>query len=61
MPRLYVYDIEWDTDDDQPDLPGEIELEVDSDYDPDYEPAETLSREFGFCVKALSFDEIGKD
>ena len=57
MPRLHCYDIKWDTDGEDVDLPDEVHITVDDDYDPDYEPAETLSREFGFCVLNLTVEE----
>ena len=70
MKKYRLFDIEWDTSDDEhPDggdfeelkLPNEVFIEVDDDDD-DFNPAvdagDYLSDEYGFCHYGYNFEEL---
>jgi hypothetical protein len=52
--KIRFFNIVWDTDGQDVDLPTEATLEVDEDTQLETEGADCLSDEFGWCV--LSFD-----
>jgi len=55
--KLKCYNIVWDLDGveypEDVDLPKEVTITVEDDYNPSVEPADTLSDEYGFCIKSL--------
>ena len=53
-PEYRIYNIEWDTDGEEVDLPSEITARVPDDT----EFADYLSDTYGFCVKALSVEPV---
>lgn len=58
MKIVRLFDIRWDTDDENPDelgLPEEQIAVVDDDFDPEEDAADLLSDEYGFCVQGCSF------
>lgn len=58
MKKVRFFNIEWDTDDHEADLPAGIILEVDSALDVAYQGADVLSDEFGWCVIGFEFEVI---
>ncbi len=54
--KVRFFDIVWDTDDQDVDLPSTHEAIVDADFDTDEEGADLLSDQFGWCVK--SFEHV---
>lgn len=52
-----VYDIEYDTDGEQVELPSEMVLELGDEADPGLELADAVSDKTGFCVKVFRFEE----
>ena len=58
MKIVRLFDIRWDTDDEDPDelgLPKEHIAVVDDDWDPDGEAADLLADEYDYCVFGCSF------
>ena len=56
MKIIRLFDIRWDTDDeDEAGLPHEHIAVVDDDWNPEDEAADLLSNTFGFCVNGCSF------
>ena len=56
MKIVRLFDIRWDTDDeDEAGLPPEHIAVVDDDWNPEDEAADLLSNTFGFCVNGCSF------
>lgn len=53
-----VYDIDYDTDGEEVDLPAELEVELEQGADPSLELADEISDRTGFCVRAFKFDEV---
>ena len=56
--KVHVYDINWETDGEDIDLPKEVDLEIEHDQDLDIEEEipEELSKEFGWLVNYYSYD-----
>ena len=52
-----AYDIDYDTDGIEVDLPSELVLELDDDADPSLELADAISNETGYCVNAFQFEK----
>ena len=58
MKIVRLYDIRWDTDDEDPDelgLPNEHIAVMDDDWNPEEEAADLLSDTYGFCVEGCSY------
>jgi hypothetical protein len=58
MKIIRLFNIEWDTDNEDPTelgLPSEIIAVVDDDWTPEDDAADLLADQFGFCVKGCSF------
>jgi hypothetical protein len=51
-----AYDIDWDTDGFDIDLPDDALISLDDDADPSLEGADKLSDMFGWCVNHFSFE-----
>lgn len=58
MRTVNFYNIDWDTDGEEIDLPTDVILTVDEDIDVFLEGADLLSDEYGFCVNSFSFQEL---
>jgi len=58
MRKIKYFNIEWDSDDNDDELPSEHTIEVDSDFDPVDDGGDILSDEFGFLVASFSFSEV---
>jgi|TARA_B100000287_G_C20365389_1_gene675560 hypothetical protein len=58
--RIKTTNIDWDTDNEQVDLPQVVELEIDGDNDEEgpYEIADKLSDEYGWCIRGLAYEII---
>jgi hypothetical protein len=54
--KVRFYNIEWDTDGENVDLPNEVTLDVDNDLDVANEGADALSDKYDFCVHCFKFD-----
>ncbi len=52
-----AYDIDYDTDGEDVDLPNEMVLELDDEADPSLELADLVSDRTGFCVRTFKFEE----
>ena len=53
--KVRFFDIVWDTDDQDVDLPSTFEAEVDADFDTDEEGADLLSEQLSWCVKSFNY------
>ena len=58
MRKVNFYNINWDTDGENINLPTDIILTVDEDVEVSLEGADLLSDEYGFCVNSFSFQEL---
>ena len=58
MRKINFYNIDWDTDGEEIDLPTDVILTVDVDVKVSLEGADLLSDEYGFCVNSFSFQEL---
>jgi len=58
MKHYKAYDIKWDTDGENVNLPSEVTIEMDDDADVSLEGADVLSDKYGWCVSRFSFEEI---
>ena len=58
MRTVNFYNIDWDTDGEEIDLPTDIILTVDEDAEISLEGADLLSDEYGFCVNSFNFQEL---
>ena len=52
--------INWDTDEEDIDLPSEVEFEMEDDEDPSLNGADAISDKIGWCVNSFSFERIYK-
>lgn len=53
--KVRFFDIVWDTDDQEVDLPSTVEAEVDANFDIDEDGADILSEQFSWCVKSFDY------
>lgn len=53
--KVRFFNIQWDTDGANPELPSEAVLEVAADTDVGADGADILSDKFGYCVSAFQF------
>ena len=58
MRTVNFYNIDWDTDGEEIDLPTDVILTVDEDVEVSLEGADLLSDEYGFCVNSFNFQEL---
>ena len=58
MRTVNFYNIDWDTDGEEIDLPTDVILTVDEDVDVSLGGAGLLSDEYGFCVNSFNFQEL---
>ena len=58
MRTVNFYNIDWDTDGEEIDLPTDLVLTVDEDVEVSLEGADLLSDEYGFCVNSFNFQEL---
>ena len=58
MKKINFYNIDWDTDGEEIDLPTDVILTVDVDVEISLEGADLLSDEYGFCVNSFNFQEL---
>lgn len=54
--KLKCFDIVWETDEENVDLPSKCIVEIEDNEDIEYEAAEVLSNEYGFLVISFSYD-----
>lgn len=54
--KVRFFNINWDTDGQEVDLPKEVILEVDGDRDISIEGADELSDKYGWCVEGFDFE-----
>ena len=57
MKRYRLFDIDWDTDGEDVDLPSEVIVEIDDDQDIVYDGADALSDQYGWCVNSFEIEE----
>jgi hypothetical protein len=55
---IRFWDISWDTDGEDADLPTDVTLEVENDLDIANDGADVLSDKFGFLVEGFYFDRV---
>lgn len=48
--KIKIWDIKWDTDGEEVDLPTQVVREVGADFCTNQDTTDLLSDEFGFCV-----------
>lgn len=56
--RVRLFDIDWDADDHETDLPTELTIEVDEDFDADNDSADWLSDNYGWCVNSVNVEVL---
>jgi len=56
--KLRLFNIEWDTDGEDVDLPDEVIVNVDDDFDPEEDAADLLSERYDWCVEDLEFEVL---
>ena len=56
--KIRFFDIQWDTDGEEVDLPTETIMEVPEDCDLDTEGADVLSDKFGWCVLGFNWEKV---
>ena len=56
MQKIRMFDIKWDTDGEDVELPDEMSFEVEDDFDVELEGADLLSDETGWCVFGFDFE-----
>ena len=67
MKNIRLYDIEWDTEDEDGDeelgvpqealgLPSEYTVQVNNHWNPEEDAADLLSDNFGYCVKGCKWE-----
>jgi hypothetical protein len=56
MQKIRMFDIKWDTDGEDVELPDEMSFEVEDDFDVESEGADLLSDETGWCVFGFDFE-----
>lgn len=54
--QVRVYNIKWDTDGEEVNLPSEVTIDINDGVDLQYEIADHLSDEYGWCVFSYSFE-----
>lgn len=59
--KIRFFNIVWDTDGHETELPTEIELECSSDLNPSYDGADLLSDKYGWCVESFDFTILKVD
>lgn len=58
MRKINFYNIDWDTDGEETDLPTDVILTVGEGIEVSLEGADLLSDEYGFCVNSFNFQEL---
>jgi hypothetical protein len=58
MKHYRGFDIDWDTDGEDVDLPSEVEFELDNDLDPSIDGANAISDKIGWCINSCNFDLV---
>jgi hypothetical protein len=56
--QIKFFNIQWDTDGADADLPESVILEVSDEIDLADEGADLLTNEYGFCVAGFNFERI---
>jgi hypothetical protein len=56
--KVRFYDINYDTDGFNVELPTELELDVDADLDLDQFGADCISDETGYCVNSFNYEIV---
>jgi hypothetical protein len=59
--RVRFYDIKWDTDGENPDLPVATEIVLDDRTNVLLEGADVLSDQYGWCVSSFGFEIVKED
>lgn len=57
MKTIRFFNIDWDTDGEEVNLPKEVILEVENDVDVSLEGADLLSDKYGWCVNGFTFTD----
>lgn len=52
------FNIQWDFDEQDVDLPKETQIIVDNDTQLEFEGADTLSDKFGYCVHSFEYEVL---
>lgn len=52
------FNIQWDTDGEDVNLPDDTQMIVDNDINLDLEGADQLSDKFGYCVNSFEFEVL---
>jgi len=66
MATIRCYNIKWDTDGEEIDLPGEVVIEIEEEEGIDLETlvneqgADVLSDEYGWCIFGYNWEEVTK-
>jgi hypothetical protein len=55
MKQIKFFDIQWEIDDSDIDLPENVEVIVNADFDVDNDGADFLSDEFGYLVLSFKY------
>ena len=55
-----AYNINWDTDNEDVELPTEVFFDADSDIDVSAEGANIISDKHGWCINSFDFEELPK-
>lgn len=58
MKQYRAFDIQWDTDEADINLPEECIFELEDDQDPSIEGADALSDEYGWCLFGFNYEEV---
>ena len=56
--KYRVFDIDYDTDGEDIDLPTELTLELEDGVSPDDELADLISDETGWCVNGFNYEKL---
>jgi len=58
MKKYRAFDINWETDGEEVELPTTAEFELEDDQDPSLEGADALSEKYGWLINDFDFEEI---
>lgn len=57
MKKYRAYNINWDTDGEDVELPDEVMFEMDDDEDPSIDGANVISDMYGWCINHFLYEE----
>jgi len=58
MKKYKAYNIDWNIDGENINLPSEVEFEMENDEDPSLNGANSISDKTGWSINSFSFEEI---